>query len=53
MSSKKSDKKQDKKTDPKVAHWLQLYLQAKLDGDKKMMEYYQKIITKLGGVIPK
>jgi len=36
-----------------VEHWIQLYLQAKAEGNKTQMKLYASIITKLGGTIPK
>lgn len=36
-----------------INHWVQLYLQAKLDGNKKLMDMYASLIIKLGGKPPK
>lgn len=41
--------KQDKKLD----HWIQLYLQAKIEGNTKLMKIYSNIIIKLGGTVPR
>jgi hypothetical protein len=36
-----------------VNYWIELYLQAKIDGDLSLMEAYKKVILSLGGKIPK
>lgn len=36
-----------------IAHWQQLYLQAKLDGNHKLIKAYLALILKLDGKIPK
>lgn len=36
-----------------LEHWLQLYLQAKTNGDTKKMKLYEAIIIKINGAIPK
>lgn len=33
--------------------WLEKYFQAKADGNSKLMKFYEAIILKLGGKIPK
>jgi len=38
---------------PNLEKLTQLYLQAKVDGNKKLMGYYAAMITRLGGKIPK
>lgn len=47
MPSLKSDHKKNKG----VEHWIQLYLQAKASGDKRLMDLYAKIILKVGGKV--
>lgn len=37
----------------KVEHWIQCYLQAKTEGDKKKMKMYEAVILKLKGTIPR
>lgn len=34
-------------------HWIQGYLQAKAEGDARLMKIYASLIVKLGGKIPK
>jgi hypothetical protein len=42
------------KSKPKgVEHWIQLYLQAKAEGDKKLADFYLKIMQKLNIKVPK
>lgn len=36
-----------------IEHWTQEYLQAKANGNTKLMKMYENIILKLGGKIPK
>jgi hypothetical protein len=36
-----------------LEHWIQLYLQAKLDGKTTQMKMYADIIIKLGGKVPR
>lgn len=42
-----------KKKDDKLDYWVQRYLQAKTEGDKRKMQFYADIIRKLGGKVPK
>ena len=44
---------QTKKPTDKSHHWIQLYIQAKLDGNKKLMDFYASLIVKTGGKVPK
>jgi hypothetical protein len=37
----------------RLEHWIQLYLQAKLDGKSAHMKMYADIIKKLGGKVPR
>lgn len=37
----------------KLEHWIQLYLQAKLEGKTALLKMYADIIKKLGGKVPK
>lgn len=34
-------------------HWIQQYLQAKTEGNTKLIRIYEALILKLGGSIPK
>jgi|694.fasta_scaffold145895_4 hypothetical protein len=34
-------------------HWTQQYLQAKTNGDTRLLRIYEALILKLGGKIPK
>jgi hypothetical protein len=34
-------------------HWIQQYLQAKTEGNTKLIRIYEALIVKLGGKIPK
>jgi hypothetical protein len=34
-------------------HWVQQYLQAKTEGNTKLIRIYEALIVKLGGKIPK
>lgn len=36
-----------------IQHWTQCYLQAKVDGNSKLIKAYLALILKLGGTIPK
>jgi hypothetical protein len=36
-----------------IDHWTQQYLQAKADGNTKLIKIYEALILKLGGKIPK
>ena len=36
-----------------IEHWTQQYLQAKANGDTKLLKMYEALILKLGGKIPK
>jgi hypothetical protein len=36
-----------------IEHWTQQYLQAKANGDTKLLKIYESLILKLGGKIPK
>lgn len=36
-----------------IDHWIQLYIQAKTDGNTKLMKLYKDLVIKLGGTIPK
>jgi hypothetical protein len=44
---------QSQKSKPNLDNLINLYLQAKLDGNKRLMGYYSAIITRLGGKLPK
>lgn len=34
-------------------HWIQQYLQAKTEGNTKLVRIYEALVVKLGGKIPK
>jgi hypothetical protein len=36
-----------------IDHWTQQYLQAKADGNTKLMKIYEALIIKLGGKTPR
>jgi hypothetical protein len=36
-----------------IEHWTQQYLQAKANGDTKLLKIYEAVIIRLGGKIPK
>lgn len=36
-----------------IEHWTQQYLQAKANGDTKLLKIYEALILKLGGKLPK
>ncbi len=36
-----------------IEHWTQQYLQAKANGDTKLLKMYEALILKLGGKLPK
>ena len=48
MKPKKCMSKQEQ-----LIHWTQQYLQAKADGNTKLLKIYEALIVKLGGKIPK
>jgi hypothetical protein len=39
--------------DKGIHHWIELYLQAKINGDNAKMKMYGAILLKLGEKIPK
>jgi hypothetical protein len=36
-----------------IEYWTQQYLQAKANGDTKLLKIYEAVIIRLGGKIPK
>lgn len=36
-----------------LSYWIQQYLQAKTEGNTKLIRIYEALIVKLGGKIPK
>jgi len=46
-------KKKEPEKDKKIEHWIQMYLQAKENGDTKLMKMYEAIIKRLNGQLPK
>jgi hypothetical protein len=36
-----------------IDHWVQSYLQAKTDGNHRLIKIYGDLILKLGGKVPK